>query len=151
MAIVSAKYKKSYVKITYSQPRKNGREIFGKLVPFGQVWRLGANEATELTCTNDILLSGNVLKSGTYSLFAIPEKEKWTLIINSDNGLWGAYNYNSKADVLRVDLPASFIPGNDLYESFTIKIEQKTDTAQLIFLWDRTQAILPFTFTESKP
>lgn len=151
MAIASAKYKKSYIKVTYSQPRKNGREIFGKVVPFGQVWRLGANEATELTSTNDILLSGNVLKSGTYSLFAIPEKEKWTLIINSDNGLWGAYNYNTKADVLRVVLPATPIPSPEVYESFTIKIDQKTDSARLLFLWDRTQVSLPITFTESKP
>ncbi|MBS1488543.1 MAG: DUF2911 domain-containing protein [Bacteroidetes bacterium] len=151
LAIASARYKDTYLKITYSEPRKNGREIFGKLVPFGQVWRLGANEATELTCTHDIFLSGKLLKAGTYSLFAIPENEKWTLIINSDVGLWGSYNYNAKADVMRIDAPVSSIPDKDVYELFTIKIDQKTDSAQLIFLWDRTQASLPIRFTEPKP
>ena len=100
-AVVSMRFKDAYVKITYSQPHKNGREVFGKLVPYGQVWRTGANETTEITLTKDILLNGQLLKAGTYSIFTIPEKEKWTIIINSDLGLWGAYNYNPKMDVIR--------------------------------------------------
>src|SRR6516164_3013766 len=88
MAVASILYKDSYFKIVYSQPQKRGREIFGKLVPFGQVWRTGANEATELTATADINVNGVLLKAGTYSLFSIPEKDKWTIVINRDLGQW---------------------------------------------------------------
>ncbi|MBS1950934.1 MAG: hypothetical protein OJF59_000008 [Cytophagales bacterium] len=151
LAVVSARYKNAYLKIVYSQPQKNGREIFGKLVPYGQVWRLGANEATEMTCTHDISVSGNTLKAGTYSLFAIPEKEKWTLIINGDQGLWGSYNYNPKTDVVRIDLPVSTLPNGTVCEPFTIKINQKTDTAEIVIMWDQTQVNLPVHFIDPKP
>ena len=105
LAIVAIRYKDAYIKITYSQPQKKGREIFGKLVPYDQVWRTGANEATELTTTKNIQINGTLLKAGTYSLFTIPQKDSWTIIINSEVGLWGAYNYNSKLDVMRFDVP----------------------------------------------
>src|SRR5690349_22400199 len=97
-AIVSSRYKDTYVKITYCQPRKRGREIFGKLVPFGEVWRTGANEATEITLTKDLFVKGTLLPAGTYSVFTIPGKEFWTIIFNKDLGLWGSYNYNIKSD-----------------------------------------------------
>ena len=149
--MVTAHFKSAYLKITYSQPQKNNREIFGKLVPFDQVWQTGANEATEITTTNDILINGTSLKAGTYSLFTIPGKEKWTIIFNSDLGLWGAYNYNSNTDVLRFEVPSKTIPENAVFELFTIRIDQKTDTAELFLLWDKTQVSFPIQFTESKP
>src|SRR5688572_31274397 len=90
LAIAAIRYKDAYIKVTYSQPLKRGREIFGKVVPFDQVWRTGANEATEITTTKNIQINGTLLKAGTYSLFTIPQKEKWTIIINSELGLWGA-------------------------------------------------------------
>jgi hypothetical protein len=151
LAIVSAHYKNSYLKITYSQPQKNGREIFGKLVPYDQVWRTGANEATEITITGDILVNGKTLKAGTYSLFTIPGKEKWFVIINSDLGLWGSYNYNPKMDVLRFDVPVKSISDNVVYEPFTIRIDQKTDTAEIFLLWDNIQISFPIQFIEPKP
>jgi hypothetical protein len=151
LAIVAAHYKNTYLKITYSQPQKNGREIFGKLVPYDQVWRTGANEATEITVTNDILVNHSSLKAGTYSLFTIPGKEKWTIIFNSDLGLWGSYNYNPKMDVLRFDTPAKRTSENMVYQPFTIRIDQKTDTAELFLLWDNVQASFPIQFIEPKP
>src|SRR5882757_6280278 len=69
LALVTARYKDTYLKIVYSQPQKKGREVFGKLVPYGQVWRTGANEATEITVTRDIIINALPLKAGTYSLF----------------------------------------------------------------------------------
>src|SRR5687768_5690444 len=75
LAIAAMRHKDAYVKIVYSQPQKRGREIFGKLVPFGQVWRLGANEATEITITKDLLINAVLVKAGTYSMFAIPNQE----------------------------------------------------------------------------
>ncbi len=151
MAIVTAHFKNTYLKITYSQPQKNGREIFGKLVPFDQVWRTGANEATEMTITNDVLINGSSLKAGTYALFTIPGKEKWTIIFNSDLGMWGAYNYNPKSDVLRFEVPSNPIPENTVFEPFTIRVDQKTDTAELYLLWDKTQVSFPLQFTDAKP
>mgnify|MGYP003596677320 CR=1 FL=1 len=86
MATVSSRYKDTYIKVTYSQPHKHGRVIFGELVPYGQVWRTGANEATELTVTRDVKINSLDLKAGTYSLFTIPEKSSWTIILNKDLG-----------------------------------------------------------------
>ncbi len=131
LSIVSARYKDTYLKITYSEPHKKGRIIFGDLVPYGKVWRTGANEATEITITQDIQIANTTLKAGTYSLFTIPEKETWTIIINKDLGLWGAYNYNAKMDVMRFTVPAQTLQGA-VYEPFTIQIDQKNNKASSI-------------------
>src|SRR3989337_3874150 len=144
IAIISMRYKDAYVKITYSQPHKRGREIFGKLVPFDEVWRTGANEATELTITKNMQVNGTLLKAGTYSLFTIPQKDKWTIIINSEVGLWGAYNYNSKLDVMRFDVPIAI--SDILYEPFTMQFNHRNEVADLLLFWDRTKISIPFKF-----
>ena len=145
LAIAAIRYKDAYVKITYSQPQKKGREIFGTLVPYGKVWRTGANEATEITLTKDITIGSILLRAGTYSLFTIPEKEKWTIIINSEVGLWGSYNYNSKLDVFRFDAPVHHID-KPLYEVFTVQIVQQNNVADLLILWDDTKISIPIKF-----
>ncbi|HEY0656755.1 MAG TPA: DUF2911 domain-containing protein [Chryseosolibacter sp.] len=144
LAIASMRHKDAYVKIVYSQPQKRDREIFGKLVPFGQVWRLGANEATEITITKDMLINATLVKAGTYSLFAIPNSDKWTFIINSDLGIWGAYNYNSKLDVLRFDVPVKSTAA--AVEAFTMAFDQKNELANLLITWDKTKIEIPFKF-----
>ncbi len=150
LAIVSSRYKDTYIKISYSQPHKHGRLIFGSLVPFGQVWRTGANEATEITLTKDIKINGQDLKAGTYSLFTIPGKEAWTILINADLGLWGAYNYNSKMDVLKFDVPVT--PVTDfVYEAFTILIDPRNSKADLVLAWDRTKIIVSLQFQDPTP
>jgi hypothetical protein len=149
LAMVSARYKETYLKITYSQPHKKERIIFGKLVPYGQVWRTGANEATEITITRDILINNTPLKAGTYSLFTIPEKDSWTIILNNDLGLWGSYNYNPKMDVVRFTVPVQLMQGA-VYEPFTIMIDQKNDKADIILAWDAVQVRIPIQFNEPK-
>lgn len=144
LAIAAMRHKDAYVKIVYSQPQKRDREIFGKVVPFGQVWRLGANEATEITITKDILINSILVKAGTYSLFAIPNQDKWTFIINSDLGIWGAYNYNSKLDVLRFDVPVT--TNASMVEGFTMAFDQKNELANLLITWDKTKLEIPFKF-----
>ncbi|HYF69410.1 MAG TPA: DUF2911 domain-containing protein [Ohtaekwangia sp.] len=146
LAIVTARYKDSYLRITYSQPHKKGREIFGELVPYGKVWRTGANEATEITITKAIQINGTLLKAGTYSLFTIPNKEDWTIIINQDVGLWGAYNYNEAQDVMRFKVPVTKIPGEVIFEPFTIQIDQRNEVANLLMLWDKTRISIPIKF-----
>jgi len=149
VAIVSAHYKDTYLKITYSQPHKRERIIFGTLVPYGQVWRTGANEATEITVTKDILINHQPLKAGSYSLFTIPDKDSWTIILNSELGLWGSYNYNSKLDVLRFDAPVQLMQGA-VYEPFTIMVDQKNDKAEIVLAWDTVQVRIPIQFNEPK-
>ena len=144
LAIASAKYKEAYLKIVYSQPRKNGRTVFGSLVPYGKVWRTGANEATEFTITNDITLNNILVKAGTYSLFTIPNKDKWTIILNHELGLWGSYNYNPKMDLLRFDIPTQKTANT--FEAFTIQCEARNNVADILMSWDDIQVSIPVKF-----
>lgn len=144
LAISAIRYKESYIKITYSQPQKRGREIFGNLVPYDQVWRTGANEATEITTTKNIQINGTLLLAGTYSLFTIPKKDKWTVIVNRDVGLWGSYNYNSKLDVMRFDVPVTTT--DIVYESFTMQFDHRNEVADLLLYWDKTKISIPIKF-----
>lgn len=149
LAILTARYKDTYLKITYSQPHKKQRTVFGELVPYGQVWRTGANEATEITLTKDIFIKGQLLAAGTYSLFTIPDKDKWVIIVNKDLGMWGSYNYNQKMDVLRFDVPVALVD-DVVYEPFTIRIDQKNNKAEISLVWDKTTVSFPVDFIEPK-
>lgn len=142
--IATIKAENTYIKITYSRPQKNGREVFGELVPFGKVWETGANEVAELTCSRDIRMNNHRLKAGTYALFTIPEKDHWTIILNSDLGQWGVYNYNPKKDVLRFTVPVS--QTEEVYEPFTIEFEDLDEQANLVILWDKTKVLIPISF-----
>ena len=144
LAIAAMRYKDAYIKITYSQPLKREREIFGKLVPYGQVWRTGANEATEITLTLDVMINNQIVKAGTYSLFTIPNADQWTIILNNDLGMWGAYNYNDKFDVLRFNAPVTQNP--TFYEAFTISFDQKNEMADLLMMWDKVKVKIPVKF-----
>lgn len=141
MAVATLKSGKTYVKIVYSQPFKNEREVFGSLVPYGKIWRTGANEATEITLTQKIKIGGKTLAAGTYSVFSIPQADKWTLIFNKELGLWGEYEYNSKCDVLRFDVPVKTL--DQSWEAFTIKIDKLGKGATLSMMWDKTAVEIP--------
>jgi hypothetical protein len=144
LAIASIRYKDNYVKVTYSQTQMKNRKIFGHLVPYGKVWRTGANEATEITTIKDIEINGFLLKAGTYSLFTIPEKDKWTIIINADVGLWGAYNYNPAKDVKRFEVPVQ--ETDTVYEAFTITLDHRNELADLLMMWDKTKVAVQLKF-----
>lgn len=133
----------TYVVVRYSSPRKRGREIFGGLEPYDAVWRLGANEATEMTVTQDVRFGGTRLPAGTYSLFAIPGEEQWTLIVNSNLGQWGAFSYDAEGDVARIDVPVEHT--DRIFEAFTISLEPNDDetAAALSMVWDQTRVTLP--------
>ena len=145
LGMVTMKYEDTYVKITYCRPSKKGREIFGGLEPYGEVWRTGANEATEITITGDIMIGGEKLMAGTYSFFTIPEENEWTIIINADLGQWGAFTYNADHDVLRVT--AQTESTDQIYEAFTVEFEQKgIQKTNLYLIWDKTKVIIPIEF-----
>lgn len=136
---------KAIIKIYYSQPQKKGRDIFGTKVPYGKVWRTGANENPEIKVYQDITLGGKTLKAGTYSLFTIPNKNEWTVIINSDLDYWGAYSYKKENDVLRVNVPVGST--KDTVEAFSIRLEDLgSKSAVLRLAWDKTLVEVPIEY-----
>ena len=130
----------TYVKIVYSSPRKRGRTIFGGLVPFGEIWRTGANEATEMTVTSDITFGPQRLDAGTYSIFTVPGDERWTVIVNANLGQWGAYDYDAAADLFRFDVAAART--DKVHEAFTISVQSGEDPAVRL-VWDETEVVIP--------
>ena len=133
------------IKVYYSRPQKDGREIFGAKVPYGKVWRVGANEAVEFIAYHDIMLADQKLAAGTYSLFAVPEEKEWTIIINSDLDYWGAYSYNEANDVLRIKVPSKSL--NQPIEAFSIRFEDLgNNTAVMRMAWDTTLVEIPVAY-----
>jgi hypothetical protein len=136
---------KAIVKVTYSRPAINGRAIFGKLVPYGEVWRTGANEASEIKFYQELEFGGKKVKAGTYSLFSIPGEKEWMIILNSDLDYWGAYTYKAKNDVVRVPAKANQL--NETVENFTIQFESKGENKGVMkFAWAQTAVEVPFTY-----
>lgn len=133
---------KAIIRITYGRPARNGREIFGKQTPYDKVWRLGANEASEIKFYQDVQFGGKMVKAGTYSLFAIPGEKEWTIILNSDLDYWGAYSYKQQNDVLRVTAPVTKLDAP--VENFTILMVKAGDGGVLKMAWDNTMVELPF-------
>jgi Protein of unknown function (DUF2911) len=135
------------VRVTYSRPAKKEREVFGtKIVPYGEVWRLGANESTEIKFYQDVTIQGKKVKAGTYSLFAIPTATEWTVILNKDLDFWGAYSYNKDNDVLRVNVPVK--KTEEVAESFSIQIVKGSNDkeANMKMAWDTTLVEVPISF-----
>ena len=132
-------------KITYSRPQKKGRQVFGNLVKYNEVWRLGANENTEIEVYQDLKFGGKTLKKGRYSMFAIPSEKEWTFIFNSDFDRWGHYSYDEGHDVLRVK--AAVKQNDNVVEAFSIQFEDlEPGKAILRFAWDTTVAELPVSY-----
>lgn len=133
---------KPVIRVTYSRPAKNGRDVFGKLIPFGKVWRAGANENTEIKFYQDVELGGQTVKAGVYSLFVIPAEKEWTIILNKDLDYWGAYSYNEKNDVIRVK--ASVNHSESTVENFTIQFEKsETNQGTMNLAWDKIISTIP--------
>lgn len=136
----------TYIKIVYGQPYKRDRQIFGDLVPYDEVWRTGANEATELTTTGNIMFGNEKLEAGTYALFTIPrENEPWTIILNEELGQWGAFDYNKSFDVMRIEVPSE--EKENVTEAFTIQFsEVMGDSTSIVMEWDQTIVNIPLEF-----
>ncbi len=139
------------VSVFYNRPFKKGREIFGALVPYGKVWRTGANEATVFSTSKALTIGGKTLPAGKYSVWTIPQADKWTIIFNSEYGQWGVnfngeVNRKAEKDVLAADAPAVASPMET--EQFTISLERMDGELELVFMWDKTLVALPFSVTE---
>jgi len=136
----------TYIKIVYGQPYKRDRVIFGNVVPYDQVWRTGANEATEMTTTKDIMFGGKQIEAGTYALFSIPhEDDEWTIILNDVLGQWGAFDYDKANDVMRVKAPS--MQQQKSTEAFTIQFSDiEQNHTNIVMQWDRTMVKIPIEF-----
>ncbi len=132
------------VRIIYGRPQKNGRPVFGSLVEYGKVWRLGANEATEIEFYKDVTISNKKIKKGRYTLYAIPEANNWTIIINKDTDTWGAFKYDMKNDVLRTSVPV--IPVKNPVETLSITFVKTGSGCNLLAAWDNAEILLPVLF-----
>jgi hypothetical protein len=128
------------VEVSYGQPSKRGRVIFGQLEPYGKVWRTGANEATEITFKNNAVFGGQPVKAGTYTLFTIPNENEWTIILNPELKQWGAYGYDKIKDK---DLPHVKVPAQKVdspVEKLTLRFDEQNS---LIIEWDQTRVAVP--------
>jgi hypothetical protein len=130
------------ITVRYGRPYKKGREIFGKLVPYGKVYRCGADSATTISFAKDAKFGGKPVKAGTYNLFVIPTEKEWTIILNSELGQWGAYKYDQikDKDVLLVTVPV---------KNLSAPVEQLTIAApgkDLTITWDKTEVAIPVSF-----
>ncbi len=129
------------IKVVYNRPQKKGRKIFGNLVAFDKVWRTGADEATEIKFYQDTKIGDQAIKAGTYSLFTIPGEKEWTIIINSELDVWGAYTYNKDKDVARINVPVS---SGDSIEAFSIAFNKVDKGYHMFLAWDTTRVAVPF-------
>lgn len=126
------------ITVDYSSPRMKGRKIYGGLVPYGQVWRTGANEATTFVTTADLSVGGKDVPAGNYTIFTVPNPDKWTLIVNKQTGEWGIpYKYESD-ELGRVDMEVSRTPSP--VENFTISFHEMGDGCHMYLDWENTRA-----------
>lgn len=135
------------ISINYCRPYKKGRTIFGDkatgaLQPYGEYWRVGANEATTFATTTPVLFNNTLVPAGKYSLYAIPGPGNWTIALNSENDRWGATPPDEANDVLRTEVPSNI--NADLEEQFLISFKQGEDsTTRLSLHWDNTEVLIP--------
>ena len=134
------------ITVDYSSPRAKGRKIFGGLVPYGQVWRTGANEATTFVTTANLSVGGKNIPAGSYTIFTVPNQDQWTLIVNKKTGEWGIpYKWESE-ELLRTDMKASSTSGP--VENFSISLAHAGGGCTITMSWENTQASAQF--SESK-
>jgi len=130
-------------RVLYSRPQKQGRKVFGELVEYGKVWRLGANEATEIEFYQDVKIGGKKISKGRYTLYALVNENTWTMILNKDTDTWGAFKYDSKKDIVRTDVPTQ--KTDDTVESMSMWFEKSTNGLSLVIAWEQIKVSLPIT------
>ena len=135
-------------RVIYSRPGMNGRKIFGALIEYGKVWRLGANEATEIEFFKDVLINKIKVKKGRYSLCAIPNPNKWSVILNKEIDSWGTFLYDSTKDVVRIEVVPELT--EQTIDPFTIYFEKNNlQNINLNIYWENTKVVLPITISKT--
>ncbi|RPI69730.1 MAG: DUF2911 domain-containing protein [Ignavibacteriae bacterium] len=139
---ITQEFSTSKIEITYSRPSMRGRKVFGDLVPFGSVWRTGANAATKITFGEEVEIGGTKIPAGSYSFYSIPGQNEWEIIINKNTGNWGAMGYDTKDDVVRVKVKSTTL--SQATETFTMWVSNITFSSCSIDLaWENTMVSVP--------
>src|SRR5215510_14403538 len=128
-------------RVVYSRPKKEGRTIFGGLVEYGKVWRLGANEATEIEFYQKVNIGGKKVSKGRYTLYALVNENSWTFILNKETDTWGSFKYNPDKDVVRVDVPVE--KNSEMVEYLAMTFEKTSTGINLVVAWENIKASLP--------
>jgi len=126
------------VKTAYSSPRVKGRKIYGGLVPYGEVWRTGANEATTFVTSSDITVGGTKVPAGSYTIFSVPNADGWKLVVSKGTGEWGTQYPGADKDLARIDMKVSKLPSP--VENFTISYEKSGSGCMMNIDWETTRA-----------
>ena len=139
------------LKVSYNRPYKKDRVIFGGLVPYGQVWRTGANEATTFTTNQDLRIMGFLVPKGEYTLWTVPRDSSWKVMINTKEYKWGVDEnmkpmWDPNYDLLELDIPVEAL--DSVVEQFTISFDNTTDNLKLTMVWDKTKIAVPLTIIE---
>ena len=139
---VEQQFSMSKITVDYGRPGVKGRKIFGDLVPFGKVWRVGANSSTKITFEQSVNFGGKSVSAGTYGLFVSPTEKEWKVILNKDSQQWGAYTFDEKLNVVDVTVPVQKLA--EKQEWFEIELNPVDDNAvNLVMKWDFTKVELP--------
>lgn len=128
-------------RVIYSRPQTANRTIFGELIEYGKIWRLGANEATEIEFFKDVKIGGKKVAKGRYTLYALINPNEWTMIVNKETDTWGSFNYNDKKDVARVTVPVQ--PLAEVVDAFALFFEKTGTNIALVVEWDKVKVSMP--------
>ena len=132
------------MRVVYSRPLRGDRAIFGELIEYNKVWRLGANEATEIEFFREVAIRGKKIPKGRYTLYAIPTESSWTMILNSDTDSWGAFVYDATKDLVRTEVPIEKLATP--VEPFSMMFVKTAKGANLVVSWEHVSASLPIEF-----
>lgn len=131
----------SFIKLDYSRPSVKERKIFGELIPFGQIWRTGANATTKITFGEEVYVGNELVKPGTYSLYTIPGEKEWTVLLNTDLDNWGADGYDEAKNVVKMSVPVKVIKNQ---ETFSVTVENMTpNSAHIVLAWEKAAIEIP--------
>ena len=131
-------------RVIYSRPKKEGRAVFGGLVEYGKLWRLGANEATEIEFYRPVMAGGKKIPKGRYTLYAIVNEKSWIFIINKETDIWGSFKYSQAKDAARIEVPVQSL--TEQVESLTMLFEKDNKNINLVVAWENVKVALPISF-----
>ena len=138
--LTTRKIPKPLIKVVYGRPQKESNTVFGDQVPSGEIWRTGANEATEVKFYTDMSFGRKLVKAGTYVLHTIPGEKEWTIILNSNTDTWGSFFYDESKDVVRIKIPTKEAEAIDI---FSIGFKQDFNNIFMVLAWDQTRIDIP--------
>jgi len=131
---------KPMIKVVYGRPKKNKDKVFGSQIPYGEIWRTGSNEATEIKFYKSMKFGNKLVKAGTYILHTIPGEKEWTIILNSNTDTWGAFFYDASKDVVRIKVPIKKVKELDV---FSIAFRKSFKNTYMVLAWDSTEIDIP--------